>query len=40
MVDPNDLLKAGIYTVRVYARYDGTAAGDTTHYDQYATLDL
>ena len=39
-IDPNDLSRAGTYTVRAHARYDGTAAGSTTHYDHYATLDL
>ena len=40
MIDPYDLLKAGIYNLRAYARYDGTAGGNTAHYDQYATIDL
>lgn len=40
MIDPNDLLKAGTYNLRAYARYDGTAGGNAAHYDQYATLDL
>ena len=40
MIDPNDLLKAGTYNLRAYARYDGTAGGIAAHYDQYATLDL
>ena len=38
--DPNDLSKTGIYNVRAHARYDGTTAGSTTHYDHFATLDI
>lgn len=39
-IDPGDLTKAGIYPMKAYARYDGTDGGDSTHYTQYATLDI
>ena len=36
MIDPNDLSKAAIYPLRLYARY----AGDPTHYTNVDTFDF